>query len=179
MVGIGPGGHESALARVSLVDFHGRQVYDSLVRPRERVTDWRTAVSGVSARDMARARAFDEVQGVVAELLRGRILVGHDVKHDLEALQLSHPASAVRDTAKFSGFRRYGHGPKPALRVLARELLGVEIQQGQHSSVEDARVAMLLFRRHKPAFDVEHTNRFPDAGGKAKSQQSKKKKRKN
>ncbi|KAK1751970.1 ribonuclease H-like domain-containing protein [Echria macrotheca] len=179
MVGIGPGGHESVLARISLVDFHGRQLYDSFVRPRERVTDWRTSVSGVSARDMGRAREFDEVQGVVAELLRGRILVGHDVKHDLEALQLSHPASMIRDTAKFSGFRRYGHGPKPALRVLARELLGIEIQQGQHSSVEDARVAMLLFRRHKPAFDMEHANRFPDSGGKVKSQQSKKKKRKN
>ena len=29
---------------------------------------------------------------------------------------------------------------------LAKEILDVEIQTGQHSSIEDARVAMLLFR---------------------------------
>lgn len=162
MVGVGESGHDDALARVSVVDFHGKQVYDSYVRPRERVVDWRTHVSGVAPKHMAKARTFDEVQSQIAELLRGRIIVGHDVKHDLRVLELDHPSKMIRDTAKFSGFRKYGHGPKPALRVLAREILGLEIQAGQHSSIEDAQVAMLLFRKHKPAFDVEHANRYPD-----------------
>ncbi|KAL2022599.1 hypothetical protein VTK56DRAFT_4943 [Thermocarpiscus australiensis] len=179
MVGVGEGGHEDALARVSVVDFHGRQVYDSYVRPRpgERVVDWRTHVSGVGPRHMAKARAFEEVQAQVAELLKGRIVVGHDVKHDLKVLELDHPGKMIRDTAKFSGFRKYGHGPKPALRVLAREILGVEIQTGQHSSIEDARVAMLLFRKHKPAFDVEHANRYKDDSTKPKARGKKTKKR--
>ncbi|KAL2137225.1 hypothetical protein VTI74DRAFT_6436 [Chaetomium olivicolor] len=162
MVGVGDGGYEDALARVSLVDFHGRQVYDSYVKPRERVVDWRTHVSGVGPKHMAKARTFEEVKAEIAELLKGRIIVGHDVKHDLKVLELDHPSKMIRDTAKFSQFRKYGHGPKPALKVLARELLGVEIQTGQHSSIEDARVAMLLFRKHKPAFDMEHANRYPD-----------------
>lgn len=162
MVGVGDGGRESALARVSIVDFHGRQVYDSFVRPKERVADWRTAVSGVSAKDMPSARTFGEVQSQVAELVKGRIVVGHDLRHDMQALMLDHPLKLVRDTARYSGFKKYGHGRKPALRNLAREILGVEIQKGQHSSIEDARVAMLLFRRFKPSFDVEHANRFPD-----------------
>ncbi|KAK0701639.1 ribonuclease H-like domain-containing protein [Lasiosphaeria miniovina] len=162
MVGIGEGGHDDALARVSLVDFHGRQVYDSFVRPQEPVVDWRTHVSGVSPKNMATARSFKEVQAQVAELLHDRILVGHDVKHDLKVLLLDHPPKHTRDTAKFSAFRKYGHGPKPALKVLAQELLGVEIQSGQHSSIEDARVTMLLFRKHKQAFDVEHASRYPD-----------------
>lgn len=182
MVGIGPGGHESILARVSVVDFHGNQVYDSLVRPRPGVvvTDWRTHVSGVSARDMRFARDFDEVQTQVAELLRGKTVVGHDIRHDLAVLGLGHPPKDVRDTAKFSGFRKYGNGPKPAMRILAKEILGLEIQDGQHSSVEDARVAMLLFRRHKPQFDVEHMNRYPGAsGGSSSNKKTTKKKRKN
>jgi RNA exonuclease 4 len=162
MVGIGEDGQESALGRVSLVDFHGRQIYDSYVRPTARVTDWRTRVSGISPKNMATARDFEEVQAQVAELLKGRILVGHDIKHDLEVLMLDHQTRAIRDTAKFPGFKKYGHGPKPALKVLAREILGIDIQSGQHSSIEDARVAMLLFRKHKPAFDVDHMNRFPD-----------------
>ncbi|KAH8895745.1 hypothetical protein GQ53DRAFT_743747 [Thozetella sp. PMI_491] len=179
MVGVGENGYEDALARVSVIDFHGRQVYDSYVRPQERVTDWRTHVSGVSPKHMRTAREFDEVQAQIAELLKGRILVGHDVKHDLRALQLDHPFKDMRDTAKYSGFKKYGNGPKPALRVLAQELLGVEIQTGQHSSIEDARVTMLLFRKHKPGFDVEHANRYPDpAKGKPPQGNGKKKKKK-
>ncbi|KAI1090305.1 ribonuclease H-like domain-containing protein [Rostrohypoxylon terebratum] len=195
MVGVGPDGRESALARVSVVDFHGRQVYDSFVAPRERVTDWRTPITGITARTLSAARPFAEVQAAVAELLKDRILVGHDLRHDLAALQLSHPSAQVRDTARFAGYRKYGHGPRPALRVLAREVLGVEIQTGHHSSIEDARVAMLLFRKKKSDFDVQHASRYglpvekttasetvPGNGGKAqvkpKKSQGKKKKKK-
>jgi RNA exonuclease 4 len=50
MVGVGPEpNRDSALARVSLVNFHGHQVYDSYVQiPRNiEVTDYRTHVSGI------------------------------------------------------------------------------------------------------------------------------------
>ncbi|KAI0127178.1 ribonuclease H-like domain-containing protein [Xylariales sp. AK1849] len=182
MVGVGPEGHDSVLARVSLVDFHGRQVYDSYVRPKERVTDWRTKITGISPKQMASARDFENVQKEVADLLQGRILVGHDIRHDLAVLMLTHPTTYVRDTARFSGFRQYGHGPKPALRVLAKEILSMEIQTGHHSSIEDAKVAMLLFRRRKSEFDMEHANKFeriqgPPAKTKSRSQPGKKKKR--
>lgn len=179
MVGVGPGGHESALARVSVVDFHGRQVYDSYVKPKERVTNWRTAVSGISQKSMRFARDFEEVQKDVDKLLQGRILIGHDIKHDLEALILSHPAREIRDTAKYPPFRKYGNGRKPALRLLAQQILSVEIQDGAHSSIEDARVTMLLFRKHKPGFDVDHANRYaPTApvGGTKGSKPKKKRK---
>jgi RNA exonuclease 4 len=183
MVGVGPDGYDSVLARVSLVDFHGRQVYDSFVRPKEHVTDWRTKITGITPKHMATARDFDGVQKEVAELLRGRILVGHDIRHDLAVLMLTHPTSQVRDTARFSGFRQYGHGPKPALRVLAKELLNLEIQTGHHSSIEDAKVTMLLFRKRKSEFDMENANKFerPQGGSvkaKPKSQPGKKKRKK-
>lgn len=180
MVGVGPDGHDSVLARASLVDFHGRQVYDSFVRPRERVTDWRTKITGIGPKHMATARDFDEVQDAVAELLRGRILVGHDLKHDLAVLGLAHPVTHIRDTVRFAGFRQYGNGPKPALRILAKEILNMEIQSGHHSSIEDARVAMLLFRKKKSEFDMEHANKYEKAStaAKAKSQGPKKKKKK-
>ncbi|KAH6889121.1 ribonuclease H-like domain-containing protein [Thelonectria olida] len=178
MVGVGPGGYESVLARVSVVDFHGRQVYDSYVKPKERVTNWRTAVSGISQKSMRFARDFEEVQGDIDKLLKDRILIGHDIKHDTEALKLSHPARDIRDTAKHPAFRKYGNGRKPALRLLAQQLLGVEIQDGAHSSIEDARVTMLLFRKHKQGFDVDHSNRYPSnttpGGGKQKGRKSKK-----
>ncbi|KAG7407258.1 RNA exonuclease 4 [Fusarium oxysporum f. sp. rapae] len=179
MVGVGPGGHESALARVSIVDFHGVQIYDSYVKPKEKVTNWRTAVSGIDQKKMRFAREFEEVQADVDKLLQGRILIGHDLKHDLEALILSHPGKDIRDTAKFPGFKKYGNGRKPALRVLAQKILGIEIQGGAHSSIEDARATMLLFRKHKQAFDVDHANRYapkPASGGQKGTKSKKKRK---
>jgi RNA exonuclease 4 len=177
MVGVGPGAYESSLARVSIVDFHGRQIYDSYVKQKERVTDWRTKWSGISIKEMRFAREFEEVQTTVADIMKDRIVVGHDIKHDLDVLKLSHPARDIRDTARHQAFKKLGNSRKPALRNLARELLNLEIQEGAHSSVEDARVTMLLFRKHKSAFDVDHANRYAPkpAKGPAKGKKGKKK----
>jgi RNA exonuclease 4 len=161
MVGVGGVDEDrSALARVSIVNFHGIQVYDSYVRPKEIVTDWRTHVSGVSPKHMATARPFEEVQKEVADILRDRVLIGHSVKHDLDVVMLSHPKVDIRDTSRFSGFRKYSAGKTPSLKTLAKEVLGIDIQDGEHSSIEDARAAVLLFRQHKQAFDVEHARHF-------------------
>ena len=52
MVGTGPDGSYSMLARVCLVNHHGHTLYDSFVAPMDRITDYRTAVSGVTQRDL-------------------------------------------------------------------------------------------------------------------------------
>ncbi|GFP58228.1 RNA exonuclease 4 [Trichoderma asperellum] len=179
MVGVGPGGHESALARISIVDFHGRQIYDSYVKPVERVTNWRTAVSGISQKEMRFARDFSEVQKEVDDIIKDKILIGHDIKHDLDALKLSHSPRNIRDTAKYPAFKKYGNGRKPALKVLAKEILGIEIQSGPHSSTEDARATMLLFRKHKSGFDMDNMNRYaPKQTTKSSASRSKKKTKK-
>jgi RNA exonuclease 4 len=177
MVGVGGDEDRSVLARVSIVNFHGTQVYDSFVRPKEFVTDWRTHVSGVSPKDMAMARSFEEVQADVAAILKERLIVGHAIKNDLDALMLGHPKKDIRDTSKFSGFRKYSAGKTPSLKKLAKEVLGVDIQGGEHSSIEDARATMLLFRRYKSAFDVEHAARFPTHAPGSSAKPKKKKKR--
>jgi RNA exonuclease 4 len=179
MVGVGGEEDRSVLARVSIVNYHGEQIYDSFVRPKEFVTDWRTHVSGVSTKNMATARTFEQVQADVTEILEGRILIGHAIKNDLDAMMMGHPKKNIRDTSRFSGFRKYASGRTPSLKKLAKEILGVEIQGGEHSSIEDARATMLLFRRHKQAFDAEHTKRFPHRPtGEEKSKSKKKNKSK-
>lgn len=179
MVGVGSAGSESSvLARVSLVNFHGTQVYDSFVRPKEFVTDWRTHVSGISPSSMTNARTFEQVQGDVASLIKNRILIGHAIRNDLDVLMMGHPKRDIRDTSKFKGFRKFSAGRSPALKKLAKEILGVDIQGGQHSSVEDARATMLLFRRFKGEFEVEHAQRFPQrVVGEGSSKGGKKKKK--
>lgn len=52
MVGVGPDGEDSILARVSLVNQFGKCIYDKYVKPTEKVTDYRTAVSGIRPQDI-------------------------------------------------------------------------------------------------------------------------------
>jgi RNA exonuclease 4 len=167
MVGIGPEpNRDSALARVSLVNFHGHQVYDSYVQiPRKiEVTDYRTAVSGIEPKHLRKdvARPFDEVREDLKTLLTGRILVGHAVKNDLDVLILKHDKRFIRDTSKFSKFRAQAMVPgrTPGLKMLADKLLGVEIQVGAHSSVEDARATMALYRLEKDDFEKEIRQKY-------------------
>lgn len=152
MVGVGLNGIDSALARASVVNYNGEQVYDSFVKPKEEVTDWRTPISGIKQSHMNHARTFEEVQSDVAEILKDRIVVGHALRHDFKALLLNHPVRDIRDTSHFSAYKKLSGGT-PKLQLLASELLGLEIQSGEHSSLEDARACMLLFRRDKDAFE--------------------------
>ena len=133
MVGIGETG--SALARVSIVNFHGHCVLNMFVKPKEKVTDWRTWVSGVRQSDMANALTFEEAQVKVAELMKDRILVGHAIKNDLEVLLIGHARRDIRDTSRYPPFRKMAGGKTPGLKKLAKLVLGIEIQGGQHSSV--------------------------------------------
>ena len=164
MVGVGPTPDtDSALARISAVNYHGHQVYDSFVQTKEAVTDYRTSVSGITSQLLRSARTFEAVQADVAKLIDGKILVGHAIKNDLQALLLSHPKRDTRDTSKHPAFRQLAGGKTPSLKKLAREVLGADIQSGEHSSIEDARATMLLFRREKEGFEKEHMKRFGPA----------------
>lgn len=167
MVGIGPEPKkDSALARVSVVNYHGHQIYDSYVQipAKVTVTDYRTDVSGIEPKHLRKdvARPFKEVQDDLKILLSGRILVGHAVKNDLDVLILKHDRRYIRDTSKYSKFRELAQipGRTPSLKILAEKLLGVEIQVGAHSSVEDARATMALFRLEKEGFDLEVRERY-------------------
>lgn len=158
MVGVGPDpSNDSALARVSIVNYHGHQLYDSFVLPKEQITDYRTHVSGITPALLRTARSLEVVQADVAKLLDGKILVGHALRKDLDALMLGHPKRDIRDTSRYPAFRQLAGGKTPSLKKLAKEILGVDIQGGEHSSVEDARATMLLFRREKSGFDREHS----------------------
>ncbi|KAF3483033.1 RNA exonuclease 4 [Arthroderma uncinatum] len=186
MVGVGPNpDKDSALARVSIVNYNGDQVYDSYVRPKEMVTDWRSHVSGILPKHMVEARSLETVQRDVAKLLDDRILVGHAVRNDLDALLLSHSKRDIRDTSRHPPYRKFAGGGSPKLKVLASELLGLEIQGSAHSSVEDARATMMLFRRDKDGFEREHLKKWPartvpasDGTGEQKKKKKPKKKKK-
>ena len=100
----------------------------------------------------------------MAKLLKGKILLGHALKNDLDVLMLSHPRSMIRDTATYRPYMRvrgeldctltsasfvnfpffvclqpHGRGGgkmKPrALRDLTKQHLSMTIQTGEHDPV--------------------------------------------
>jgi len=182
MVGVGEDGRRSALARVSVVNEDGNVILDTFVIPTERVTDYRTAVSGVRAKDLraeSGARTFKTVQAQMSELLRGKILVGHSLKNDMRALMLDHPKRDTRDTSLYHPLTRplrpeercvpgapRGRGCR-ALRDLARQHVGLDIQNGEHSSVDDARAALALYKKFAKKWEA--SLRLADRGKAAAS----------
>ena len=87
----------------------------------------RTAVSGIRPSDLVDAPEFTEVQAEVAEILKGRIVVGHALSHDFKVLVLDHPRKLIRDTSKFKPFKAAFGNRTPSLKNLTARFLGVRI----------------------------------------------------
>lgn len=162
MVGTGIDGKISVLARVSLTDWHGQVLLDTFVQVPTRVTDFRTQWSGVTPGKIQahnNAMAVDACRKKVAELIKGKILVGHALKNDLDALILTHPKNDIRDTSKYRYYQRlFNKKWRPRkLRDLVLEHLGIVIQTGKdgHDSVDDARAAMELFKLSRESWEKD------------------------
>mmetsp|Transcript_17125 Transcript_17125/g.39368 ORF Transcript_17125/g.39368 Transcript_17125/m.39368 type:complete len:267 (+) Transcript_17125:139-939(+) len=163
MVGVGPRGKISVLARVSVVDYYGNSLFDSFVHVEERVTDYRTHVSGVTESDLKNGVDFGIVRKNVKLLLKNKIIVGHGLENDLRALKIEqdHTWYNIRDSAtQYQPYLRldqYGHWRPYRLRDLTWYHLGIVIQEGgkPHDSLEDARAAMALYRHAQQSWDYE------------------------
>ncbi len=160
VVGVGPGGKRSVLARVSIVDYFGQCLLDRYVKVEERVTDYRHHVTGICAKDLSSASAvsFGKCRQQVISLMRGKVLVGHALENDLSVLGIHHPWHDIRDTSIYYPYQkkdRYGRIGPSRLCHLAKIHLGIDIQKkGQpHCPVEDACAAMALYRKNQPFWD--------------------------
>lgn len=153
MVGCGTGGCHSALARVTLIDWHGNVVMDELVKPQYEVTDYRTFVSGITKEMLDNATMdFGTARRLVLKHLKGKILVGHGLKNDLGVLGITHPWYMIRDTAKYQPYMkvRFQDGllwPR-SLKELCKEKLNRDVQVcgRPHCPKEDALAALDLYR---------------------------------
>jgi len=142
MVGIGFGGTKSVLARATVVSGNGDILLDEFCSSEEKVTDYRTLISGVRYQDMKEAQSFEDLQLKVKNLIKGKTVVGHGLGSDFRALKLKHPKKLVRDT---SIYFQNENGGKPSLASLSEIRLGIKIQSGEHSPVQDARAALRIF----------------------------------
>ncbi|XP_032820620.2 uncharacterized protein LOC116948209 [Petromyzon marinus] len=151
MVGTGPAGVCSELARCSIVTYYGDVVYDRYVQPRNPITDYRTRWSGITAKDLSKAIPFHRAKKEIVQILKDKVVVGHALHNDFKVIGVTVPESLQRDTSRSKLLRSMAGLPThriTSLKILAKTLLKEDIQMGTngHSSVEDAWSAMQLFR---------------------------------
>ncbi|XP_060656765.1 uncharacterized protein LOC132791737 isoform X1 [Drosophila nasuta] len=135
------------LTRISIVDEKYETVYETLVRPVNRITDYLTQYSGITAEIMQSVtKKLTEVQREVSALLPpDAILVGQSLNSDLNAMRMMHPY--VIDTSvcfNISGVRKR----KSKLKHLAKTFLHESIQENEdgHDSIEDSRATLKLVK---------------------------------
>ncbi|CAH1251286.1 ISG20L2 [Branchiostoma lanceolatum] len=164
MVGCGPRGSISALARCSIVSHSGQTVYDKYVKPQHPITDYRTPYSGIRPQHMLHAIPFTQAQEEVRKILQNKVVIGHAIYNDFKALGFSHPREMTRDTSRYPALNLHGGFPARSpvsLKRLSRSLLGRTIQQRGHSSVEDARATMDLYKLVQHRWEEELKRRQP------------------
>ncbi|XP_010170962.2 apoptosis-enhancing nuclease-like [Antrostomus carolinensis] len=166
MVGTGPQGRLSELARCSVVNYEGDVIYDKYVQPELPIVDYRTRWSGITKQHMKNAIPFKTAQAEILKILKDKIVVGHAIHNDFQALKYFHPKDRTRDTSRIPMLNQRAGLPGRAcvsLKSLARHLLRKKIQVGGrgHSSVEDAQTAMELYRLVEVQWEAELARSLP------------------
>ncbi|KAF8897630.1 ribonuclease H-like domain-containing protein [Infundibulicybe gibba] len=138
------------VARVSIVDGSGTEVFDELVKMDDgvEVIDFITRFSGITADIYSKALLpLASIRKSLDNLINAdTILIGHALDNDLKTLRIIHHKCV--DTAIL--FPHHAGPPyRKALKNLVREMLGTLIQtagSAGHSSVEDAIATLNLVR---------------------------------
>ena len=142
----------SALAQCSILSYNGEKLFHAYVRPSRPIIHYRTKWSGIRPWHMKWAVPHDKAVAEIRKILEGKILIGHDLTHDLTVIGITWPKDRVRDTVFFKPLRTLAgleFNQNPSLKKLSRRLLGREIQAGCHNSLEDATAALDLYRKHE------------------------------
>lgn len=133
------------LTRISIVNENLDVVYESFVKPKNKIVDYLTRYSGINEKILENVTtSLEDVQNVLKEILPSDgILVGQSLNADLHTLKMMHPY--IIDTSVIFNLTgdRYR---KSKLQVLSREFLNEIIQESKdgHCSVEDSQASMKL-----------------------------------
>uniref|UniRef100_A0A1B6EF18 Exonuclease domain-containing protein n=1 Tax=Clastoptera arizonana TaxID=38151 RepID=A0A1B6EF18_9HEMI len=133
------------LTRISIVNEDHQVVYETLVKPYNKIRNYLTQFSGITPAMLKNVtKRLEHVQQDLRALLPPDvILVGQSLNNDLHALKMMHPY--VIDTSVIFNLSGERHR-KSKLSLLSNVFLNELIQQGTHGhdSVEDSMASLKL-----------------------------------
>ncbi|TKR78098.1 hypothetical protein L596_018960 [Steinernema carpocapsae] len=143
---------EQRAARVSCIDANGRILIDDYIQiANSNVYDYLTKFSGIVDEDLdplkttryltTQKYTYMKILCLVEQKVT---FVGHGLDNDWTTLKLFPPPSQTRDTV----YMFYQPSRLLSLSFLAWYFFGERIQQNEHCSVEDARMALRLYRHY-------------------------------
>jgi RNA exonuclease 4 len=153
---------DSAVGRVTLVNWENQVVVDTFVKVPVRVTDYRTAETGITAQALCseKARKLEDVRAKVGAIIKGKILIGHGLEVDLSALGMMHPWCDVRDTANYAPYMKQVIDPLSVmllprdLQGLASDVLDRDISERNGEPIEDAICCLDLYKAARSRWEA-------------------------
>lgn len=131
--------------QVTIVDVNGDVLLHTYVKPTWKIISYNTKYSGITPAHLKDAPTLDKVGAQVSTIIAGRNLVGFAVHNDLMALRIHHPQSLIIDMQQQPFIQQLMGCTQPSLKKTTARVLGRDIQNGAHSSMEDAVATMDIF----------------------------------
>ena len=78
------------IARLSIVNYNGHVLFDEYFKPRNKVINYLTWVSGITYENTKDANYFSDLKGKVYSIFKNKIIVGHSIQNDFQCLHYQH-----------------------------------------------------------------------------------------
>ena len=136
---------------VTMMDYRGIVLLNKRITPRARIYDFGERFHGIT--EMMSRNQEDEYETIrrVQRMVKGKILVGHDLTMELNSFQIpKYQLMGIRDFAngkvfQSMGIQKKGSGQWYSLQLLADKVCGIAIQQGKHTSLEDTKAVREIY----------------------------------
>jgi len=151
-------GNRHEVARISIVNYHNHVLFDEFIKPKGKITNYLTWVSGITYKKICNKETIDYHKAKLLKILQGRKIVGHTLRSDFQALHELELFVADKDVRDISKCRFLNpDGKVMSLKRMTEHFLSLDIQpeNQSHDSVEDARAAMALFRKFESKWELE------------------------
>lgn len=150
---------ELSLARVSVLrgdndnPLYGEAFIDDYIVHTEPIYDYTTNFSGIEQDDLNFYKSSKNLVTLQTSYRKlwlllnlGVIFIGHGLYTDFRTINLQVPQRQIRDTADL--YYKPDMKRQLSLKFLAYVMLKQDVQTGNHDSIEDARTALLLYKRY-------------------------------